>query len=57
MNRNQRRMAAYNARKELEQRERESYIRKIDNAFTKLSEGCSNRVLKAVSAPSVRDSE
>lgn len=50
MNRNQRRMAAFNARKEFEQRERESYTRKIDEAFTKLSEGCNCRVLKAINS-------
>ncbi|MEN4767294.1 hypothetical protein [Duffyella gerundensis] len=55
MNRNQRRMAAYNARKEVEQREASNYARKIDRAFTKLSEGCSLNVARATSAPSLRD--
>jgi len=55
MNRNQRRMAAYNARKEVEEREASNYARKIDRAFTKLSEGCSLNVARATSAPSLRD--
>lgn len=55
MNRNQRRMAAYNARKEVEQREADTYARKVNRAFTKLSEGCSLNVARATSAPSLRD--
>ena len=55
MNRNQRRMAAYNARKEVEQRETDTYARKVNRAFTKLSEGCSLNVARATSAPSLRD--
>lgn len=55
MNRNQRRMAAYNARKSSEQIERQTYIKRIDRAFTKLSEGCTAKVARAINGPSVRD--
>lgn len=55
MNRNQRRMAAYNALKEVEQREADTYARKVNRAFTKLSEGCSLNVARATGAPSLRD--
>ena len=48
-------MAAYNARKEVEQREADTYARKVNRAFTKLSEGCSLNVARATSAPSLRD--
>ena len=50
MNRNQRRMAEYNARKAAEHIESRNYIKRIDSAFTRLSEGCSKRVAIAVSA-------
>lgn len=50
MNRNQRRMAAYNAMKAAQQLQSTGYIKRIDNAFTKLSEGCSKRVVRAVAA-------
>lgn len=50
MNRNQRRMAAYNARKAAEYIESRNYIKRIDSAFTRLSEGCSKRVAIAVRA-------
>lgn len=41
-----RRMAEHNAAKS----ERQSYINRIDTAFTRLSEGCSKRVVRAVAA-------
>ncbi|WP_072062487.1 hypothetical protein [Pluralibacter gergoviae] len=50
MNRNQRRMAAYNARKAAERIESRNYIKRIDSAFTRLSEGCSKRVVRAVAS-------
>lgn len=55
MNRNQRRMAAYNAMKAAQKLEAKSYCKKIDRAFSRLSEGCSNRVLRATSLGSLRD--
>lgn len=33
-----------------ENRERKAYIKRIDSAFTRLSEGCSKRVVRAVAA-------
>ena len=33
-----------------ENRERKNYIKRIDSAFTRLSEGCSKRVVRAVAA-------
>lgn len=50
MNRNQRRMAAYNAMKAAEHIESANYIKRIDSAFTRLSEGCNKRVVRAVAA-------
>ncbi|EMH4164013.1 transcriptional regulator [Pluralibacter gergoviae] len=51
MNRNQaRRLAAFNAKKAAEHFESRNYIKRIDNAFTRLSEGCSKRVAIAASA-------
>ena len=50
MNRNQRRMAAFNAKKSAEQIGQQRFERKLTQAMT----GCSDRVNKAVSAPSVR---
>ncbi|MCK1065039.1 transcriptional regulator [Pluralibacter gergoviae] len=41
-----RRMAEHNSAKS----ERQSYIKRIDSAFTRLSEGCSKRVVRAVAA-------
>lgn len=49
MNRNQRRMAAYNARKSAEQIERDGYARKIESAFSRLSGEPVARVCKALS--------
>lgn len=49
MNRNQRRMAAYNAMKATQKLEAKAYCKKIDRAFSRLSEGCSERVTRAVS--------
>ena len=50
MNRNQRRMAEYNARKAAEHIESRNYTKRLDSAFTRLSDGCSKRVAIAVSA-------
>lgn len=51
MNRNQaRRLAAFNSKKAAEHIESRNYIKRIDSAFTRLSEGCSKRVAIAVSA-------
>ncbi|MDU4001405.1 transcriptional regulator [Pluralibacter gergoviae] len=50
MNRNQRRMAAYNAIKAAEHIKSANYIKRIDSAFTRLSDGCSKRVVRAVDA-------
>ncbi|EHX6758957.1 antitermination protein [Salmonella enterica] len=50
MNRNQaRRLAAFNAKKAAEKLEMKAYCKKIDRAFSRLSEGCSERVTRAVS--------
>lgn len=57
MNRNQRRMAAYNARKATEQIELDGYTKRIDRAFTKLSLGCTSKVARATSSPSLRDKQ
>ncbi len=51
MNRNQRRMAAFNAKKADEQIGQQRFERKLTQAMT----GCSDRVLNAVSAPSMRE--
>lgn len=55
MNRNQRRMAAYNAMKAAQKLEMQSYCKKIDRAFTRITEGCSNRVVAATSLVSLRE--
>ncbi len=57
MNRNQRRMAAYNAMKAAQKLEVKAYCKKIDRAFSRLSEGCSERVTRAVSHAVVRQKE
>ena len=57
MNRNQRRMAAYNAMKAAQKLEAKAYCKKIDRAFSRLSEGCSERVTRAVSHAVVRQKE
>lgn len=54
MNRNQRRMAAYNAMKAAQKLEVKAYCKKIDRAFSRLSEGCSERVTKAISLAGTR---
>ncbi|MER1974559.1 transcriptional regulator [Pseudocitrobacter faecalis] len=55
MNRSQRRMAAYNAMKAAQKLEIQSYCKKIDRAFTRITEGCSNRVVAATSLVSLRE--
>ena len=57
MNRNQRRMAAYNAMKAAQKLEAKAYCKKIDRAFSRLSEGCSERVTKAISLAGKRQKE
>lgn len=57
MNRNQRRMAAYNAMKAAQKLEAKAYCKKIDRAFSRLSEGCSERVTKAISLTGTRQKE
>ena len=57
MNRNQRRMAAYNAMKAAQKLEAKAYCKKIDRAFSRLSEGCSERVSKAISLAGTRKKE
>lgn len=57
MNRNQRRMAAYNAMKSAQKLEAKAYCKKIDRAFSRLSEGCSERVTKAISLAGTRQKE
>lgn len=57
MNRNQRRMAAYNAMKAAQKLEAKAYCKKIDRAFSRLSEGCSERVTKAISLAGTRHKE
>lgn len=57
MNRNQRRMAAYNAMKAAQKLEAKAYCKKIDRAFSRLSEGCSERVSKAISLAVTRQKE
>lgn len=49
MNRNQRRMVAYNAMKSAQALELSNYTRKIDNAFSRLSGEAAGRVAKALS--------
>ncbi|KMK11179.1 hypothetical protein ABW06_22695 [Pluralibacter gergoviae] len=43
-------MAAYNAMKAAEHIESANYIKRIDTALTRLSEGCTKRVVRAVAA-------
>ncbi|WP_439412850.1 hypothetical protein [Enterobacter ludwigii] len=57
MNRNQRRMAAYNAMKATQKLEAKAYCKKIDRAFSRLSEGCSERVSRAISLAGTRQKE
>lgn len=57
MNRNQRRMATYNAMKAAQKLEAKAYCKKIDRAFSRLSEGCSERVNKAISLAGTRQKE
>ncbi|HAS0801341.1 TPA: hypothetical protein JAX15_000071 [Enterobacter roggenkampii] len=57
MNRNQRRMAAYNAMKAAQKLEAKAYCKKIDRAFSRLSEGCSERVSRAISLAGTRQKE
>jgi hypothetical protein len=57
MNRNQRRMAAYNAMKAAQKLEVKAYCKKIDRAFSRLSEGCSERVTRAISLAGTRQKE
>lgn len=57
MNRNQRRMAAYNAMKAAQKLEAKAHCKKIDRAFSRLSEGCSERVSKAISLAGTRQKE
>nr|DAH73761.1 MAG TPA: Transcription termination/antitermination protein [Caudoviricetes sp.] len=57
MNRNQRLMAAYNAMKAAQKLEARAYCKKIDRAFSRLSEGCSERVSKAISLAGTRQKE
>lgn len=45
----------YKAKRAAEHRERKEYCQKIDRAFSRLSEDCSNRVLKATSLIAVRE--
>lgn len=48
---NMKRMSEYNARKS----EIKQFSQKIERAFSRLSEDCSNRVLRATSLGSLRD--
>lgn len=50
MNSRDRRTLRYRAKCAAERIESVSYIKRIDNAFTKLSEGCTKRVVRAVAA-------
>jgi hypothetical protein len=54
MNRNQRRMAEYNARKASQQIDACNYAGKINRAFAKLSGEGSERICKALSLPGLR---
>jgi hypothetical protein len=47
----------YNARRAAEHREMKAYCKKIDRAFSRLSEGCSERVTKAISLAGTRQKE
>lgn len=58
MNRNQaRRLAAFNAKKAAEKLEMKAYCKKIDRAFSRLSEGYSERVSRAISLAGTRQKE
>lgn len=46
----------YKAKRAAAHRERKEYCQKIERAFSRLSEDCSNRVLRATSLCSLRDS-
>lgn len=45
----------YKAKRAAEHRERVQYCQKLERAFARLSENCSNRVLSATSLCSLRD--
>ncbi len=45
----------YKAKRAAEHRERKEYCKRIDRAFSRLSEDCSNRVLKATSLVAARE--
>ncbi len=45
----------YKAKRAAEHRERKEYCKKIDRAFSRISEDCSNRVVLATSLGSLRD--
>lgn len=45
----------YKAKRAAEHRERKEYSKRIDRAFSRLSEDCSNRVLKATSLVAARE--
>ncbi|MTH45387.1 hypothetical protein [Intestinirhabdus alba] len=45
----------YNARRATEHREMKQYTKKINRAFLRLSEGCSEKVARATSFDSLRD--
>lgn len=55
MNRNQRRMAEYNARKAAQQIDASNYAGKINRAFAKLSGASLPRVEQALRAPNWRE--
>lgn len=57
MNRNQRRMAAYNASKAAQKIETANYTAKISKAFSKLSGEATGRVAKAMSVGMPRDAK
>ncbi len=57
MNRNQRRMAAYNASKAAQKIETANYAVKISKAFSKLSGEATGRVAKAMSVGMPRDTK
>ncbi|RYH61299.1 hypothetical protein EVY07_08900 [Enterobacter hormaechei] len=50
-------MAAYNAMKATQKLEAKAYCKKIDRAFSRLSEGCSERVSRAISLAGTRQKE
>ncbi|MFI4031764.1 transcriptional antitermination N peptide [Klebsiella quasipneumoniae] len=47
----------YKAKRAAEHRERMQYCQKLERAFARLSESCSNRVLSATSLCSLRDKQ